>query len=307
MKRNRLGLQNGALWKDIIRTSRRALEIGALEPILTDSEFVRDDGFAFFVRIILNLARKAEDRKTRAKVGGPAKEKINPFLPYEQDMFVADISDTHVCLLNKFNVIDHHLLVVTRAFEDQEMLLTVRDFEAILACMAQFEGLAFYNGGEAAGASQQHKHLQMIPLPMAEKGPKVPIEPLFEAARFEDDLGLVPGLPFVHSFAMLDPAPGQDPSKTAYTTWRLYLRMLRAVGLNPLDLPENSRQPGPYNFLFTREWMLMAPRSREFFGPISINALAFAGALLVQNEQQMRMIKDRGAMEVLRHTGIVKQ
>ncbi|MCP4627728.1 MAG: phosphorylase, partial [bacterium] len=151
MKRNRFGLQSGALWKDIIRTSRRALEIGALKPILTDSEFVRDGGFDFLVRIILNLERKAEDRETRAKVGGPAKEKVNPFLPYEQDMFVADISDTHVCLLNKFNVIDHHLLVVTRAFEDQEMLLTVRDFEAILACMAQFEGLAFYNGGEAAG------------------------------------------------------------------------------------------------------------------------------------------------------------
>lgn len=26
------------------------------------------------------------------------------------------------CLLNKINVIDHHLLIVTRRFEDQEIL-----------------------------------------------------------------------------------------------------------------------------------------------------------------------------------------
>ena len=48
-------------------------------------------------------------------------------------MFVADVSDTHLCLLNKFNVIEHHLLIVTRKFEHQETLLTVRDFQAVLA------------------------------------------------------------------------------------------------------------------------------------------------------------------------------
>ena len=43
---------------------------------------------------------------------------------YEVDLFVADISPTHVCILNKFNVVDYHLLIITRAFESQENLLS---------------------------------------------------------------------------------------------------------------------------------------------------------------------------------------
>ncbi|NIO40609.1 MAG: phosphorylase, partial [Burkholderiales bacterium] len=39
---------------------------------------------------------------------------MNPFLPYGKDLFVSDISETHLALLNKFNVIDYHLLIVTR-------------------------------------------------------------------------------------------------------------------------------------------------------------------------------------------------
>ncbi len=34
-------------------------------------------------------------------------------------------------------------MIVTRRFEDQEELLTLRDLEAMWACMAEFEGLAF--------------------------------------------------------------------------------------------------------------------------------------------------------------------
>ena len=85
---------------------------------------------------------------------------FDPFLPYEPEMFVADISPTHVCLLNKFNVIDHHLLVVTRAFEEQDAAINAADFAALWACMAEVDGLAFYNAGKLAGASQRHKHLQ---------------------------------------------------------------------------------------------------------------------------------------------------
>ena len=80
--------------------------------------------------------------------------------------------------------------------------------------------------------------------------------------------------------------------------------MIQAVGLNPSYEPEDSRQSGPYNVLFTREWMLVVPRSEEFFGSISINALGFVGALLVQDEKQMQMLKEHGGMAVLRHAGI---
>jgi ATP adenylyltransferase len=82
--------------------------------------------------------------------------------------------------------------------------------------------------------------------------------------------------------------------------------MLHTVGLNLSNDPEDTRQTGPYNLLFTREWMLLVPRSEEFFGSISINALGFAGALLVLDAQQMKVLKDRGGMTVLKQTAIVK-
>jgi len=86
--------------------------------------------------------------------------------------------------------------------------------------------------------------------------------------------------------------------------FRLYRNMLQTVGLNPSGAPEQTRQSGPYNLLFTREWMLLVPRSEEFFGKISINALGYAGALLVQDEPQMRMLQEQGGMAVLKHTAI---
>ena len=302
--------ESGALMAKTVEATNRALASGSLRPILTESTIVRDSGVDFQVRMIANLARKAEDKRVRDEEYGGKKEKPNPFLPYEKEMFVTDISGTHLCLLNKFNVISHHLLIVTREFEDQETLLTRNDFEAVCTCMQEFEGLAFYNGGETAGASQEHKHLQLIPLPVGEgkgnsvreKGPRVPMEPLFEKALFDSGLAVIPGLPFLHAFGAFLPGLSNHLNEFAENAHLLYRRMLDKVGLNPLNDPETEMQSGPYNLLFTREWMLLVPRSREFFGPISINALGFAGALLAKNQQEKKLLLEQGGMEVLRHT-----
>jgi ATP adenylyltransferase len=54
----------------------------------------------------------------------------NPFLPYEEDLWVDHLSDSHTLLLNKFNVVPHHVLVVTRQFESQQDPLNSRDLAA---------------------------------------------------------------------------------------------------------------------------------------------------------------------------------
>ena len=302
--------ERGALMARTVEATNRALGSGALRPIITESTVVKDSGVDFQVRMISNLARKAEEKRLFGEKIGDKKEKPNPFLPYDEEMFVADISRTHLCLLNKFNVIPHHLLIVTREFEDQETLLTMKDFEAICTCIPEFEGLAFYNGGEAAGASQKHKHLQMIPLPMgggignpmSEKGPRVPMEPLFEKARFNEGMAMIPGLPFVNAFGVFLPDLQNDVTEFAPVAHHMYRRMLHEVGLNSLNDLETETQSGPYNLLFTCEWMLLVPRSKEFFGPISVNALGFAGALLAKNRHEMKLLMGQGGMGVLLHT-----
>jgi sulfate adenylyltransferase (ADP) / ATP adenylyltransferase len=290
----------GTLWTRILERTGAALNSGALKPIGTEGRVITDSGVDFRVRMVSSLARKDADKILLAEKSKGGSEKPNPFLPYEKDMFVADISDTHICLLNKFNVIEHHLLIVTRSFEHQERLLTVHDFEAIWRCMGEFEGLAFYNGGEIAGASQDHKHLQLIPLPMSSSGRAVPMESLFEPPPKTP--GVVPGIPFIHAFKRFSSMKDIPHDMAAQALFQMYRLMLQQVDMNPFAEREETLQSGPYNLLFTRRWMLLVPRSKEFFDSISINALGFAGALLARTSKEMDLIQKKGGMEVLRHT-----
>ncbi|QQX85951.1 phosphorylase [Cupriavidus necator] len=285
-------LQPGTLWPAITQRTVQALQSGALCPIETTEAAIEDGGVRFLVRQVSSLARKDKARGT-SRAGG------NPFLPYDRELFVADISDTHVALLNKFNVIAHHLLIVTRRFEAQECLLTVADFEALLACMAEFPSLGFYNGGAAAGASQGHKHLQIVPLPLADGGPALPIGPLMASARIAGAIGAVPGLAFAHAFAPLD-LFAASVEEVARTACERYRALLDAVGVRAVDVEGGLRQSAPYNLLVMSAGLLLVPRTRECVEGISVNALAFAGSLFVRDVAQMRTIEGLGPMRVLR-------
>ncbi|UIF87583.1 phosphorylase [Cupriavidus sp. UYPR2.512] len=285
-------LQPGTLWPAILQRTAHALQSGALCPIETTEAVIEDGGVPFLVRKVSSLARKDKARTT-SSAGS------NPFLPCDPELFVADISDTHVALLNKFNVIEHHLLIVTRRFEAQESLLTVADFEALLACMAEFPSLGFYNGGAAAGASQGHKHLQIVPLPFAETGPPLPIDPLLASARIAGAIGAVPGLAFAHAFAPLDLFAGPI-EEVARTACERYRALLDAVGVRAVEVEGGLRQSAPYNLLVMPAGLLLVPRSRECVEGISVNALAFAGSLFVRDAAQMRTIEGLGPMRLLR-------
>lgn len=306
MAQNVLQIKAGSLWPTIQRRTQAALRSGKLFPIATEQEFVEDGGVRFLVRVVSSLSRKDAEREKHNTATRRVQTKSNPFLPYEQELFVSDISDTHIALLNKFNVIDHHLLIVTCDFVDQEALLSERDFEALWACLMEYESLGFYNGGTVAGASQSHKHLQLVPLPLADRGPAVPIDPLLDAARCNGVFGVLPELPFVHSFTRLDPSRIERLSDAVQLVYERYRAMLKAVGLEAIQRGGGFVQSGPYNLLVTRRWMLLVPRSRELFDGISINALGFAGSLFVRNTEQLQSIKQRGPMRILKHVSIAR-
>ncbi|MBG1241324.1 ATP adenylyltransferase family protein [Nostoc sp. NZL] len=297
MAQGKILLKPGTLWTSVKEQTEHALQCGALLSIPTDFEFVEQDNVRFLVRILSNLNRKKAAKEKQEKQSATSGQEFNPFLPYEKDLFVADISDTHVCILNKFNVVDYHLLIITRAFEEQESLLTLEDFTAMWACLADLDGLVFYNSGKTAGASQRHKHLQLVPLPLALSGPQVPIEPLLTTAKFQDSNITLPGLPFIHAFAPLDPHWVQSPLVGAQATLEIYRTLRHAVGLD-------ARQSGAYNLLATREWMLIVPRSQEHFQSISVNSLGFAGALLVRNAAEMEILKAQGPMTILKNVAV---
>ncbi len=269
-------------WRKVLTQTEHALATGALQPIETQSQRLTQAGIDFIVRISSSLRRKAQ---------ADSSPRPNPFLPYEPDLFVADLSPTHLCLLNKFNVTPHHLLIITRDFQPQELLLETSDFEALWSCMATvqqqgIDSLGFYNSGKQAGASQPHRHLQLLPLapdqPLPVQVPmQVPIQMALAAATAQS-----PSLPFSHIIGRL------SDGTTAAAAHSLYLQLLDQLGLQVAE-------PPPYNLLITRQWMLIVPRRQEQFETIPVNSLGFAGSLFVHSPDQLEQLKQIGPLSLL--------
>ncbi|MDP7114632.1 MAG: DUF4922 domain-containing protein [Myxococcota bacterium] len=290
------------MWNQVRRATRRGLDSGALWSIPTTAEVIEDGGVAFGVRLVDNLRRKGRARWNAATEAGGRPG--NPFLPYDEELYVAHVGDTHVCLLNKFNVLDHHLLIVTAGFEDQRTLLTEADLHALWSCMAEVDGLGFYNGGAEAGASQPHKHLQLAPFPLVPGGGAgTPVDGILEGACTTGGIHRSEALPFVHAAVRLDDLSA-DADAAAPALRERYLDLLDHVGRAPDRSAPLPHQTGPYNLLLTRRWMLAVARAEEFFETLSLNALAFAGGLLVKDDIELARVREVGPMALLRHCGV---
>jgi len=270
------------LWSQTVRTTRHGLSTGALQPIATECRVIEQHGVPFQVRV-LGRAHLKERRRSEPSRPGP----FNPFENPDPDLVVGDVSPTHVCLLNKFNVVEHHLLIVTRVFEEQESALTAADFEALALCMEGLDGLAFYNSGEMAGASQRHKHLQLTP-PLGPEGLRAPMEKLLMTGR-------APG--FTHAVTRLGPWTSSHVENgarllEAYQSLRATLGMEHALR--------------PYNLLATRDWMLLVPRPQAEVRGINVNALGFAGSLFVKTEEQFQALQELGPVELLNQVASIR-
>jgi ATP adenylyltransferase len=263
---------------------QRALTDGALQPIETGTILLDSDGVRFVLRTVSSLARKDKARHG----AGPT----DPLGDYDRSLFVSDLTPSHYVLLNKFQVVAGHVLLVTRAFERQELLLTVEDFAALVTCLSEVDGLAFYNGGAEAGASQRRKHLQLVPLPLAHESPdEVPMERV---------LGSGSPLPFRHAFARV------APQATAPEWHALYRELLDRCGISAVATEEGEIQSASYNLLARRGWMLVVPRSRECFESISVNGLGFAGSLFLRSQEALDRVRAIGPMQVLRAVAMLQ-
>ena len=287
--------EHGELQLRIVEAIERAQERGALHPIETSLVQVADHDVTFAVRVACCRSDLA-DEKSESRQHHHAAAERDPFLPVDSDLHVADVSDTHVAVLNKYPVMERHILVVTRRHEHQDELLTVADFYAAWRCLAEADGLVFFNCGIVAGASQQHKHLQFIPYPLSDSVSRPPIDGLVEES-LNDNRNTVSCFVFRHVLAAIEWIPTGDPSQSARTSHLLYLEMLKQAGV-ALSVADTTKT-SPYNLLLTRRWMIVIPRRREAFEGISINGLGFAGCLFLRDASQLEIVKLAGPMHAL--------
>ena len=262
---------------ELARFTDAALHRGALQPIATDQITTQDAGVPFVIKWMSSATPRPHPSKPAR--GGHH----NPFLPPDPALTLGPLAPAHVVLLNKYPVMAHHLLIVTREFEAQTDPLGAGDFAALAAVMRTQGGLGFYNGGYVAGASQPHKHVQWIPAlpPMARVLPALLADPSV-ALRFR------------HAFAPLNAghwAPGDRGAALA----ACYRECLARLDIAPDQAPLR-----PYNLLVTRGWMWLIPRRAEHWNGMSINALGFAGSLFIKSSAELPALQAAGPLNALR-------
>lgn len=276
------------------RTLLRARHSGALQPILTESVHIAEAGLPFSLRWVSSLARKDAAQRQPAAA---ASTRPNPFLPPDPQLSVAALGKHHWVVLNKFPVIDDHLLLVTRSYEAQTAPLGVADWSALAAVVCAHGGLGFYNGGADAGASQPHRHLQWVP--DAEFGAAGALAPFAAGLRHDHRAGVQrqPALPWRHAFVALDCDRGRRGDGQAPG---VQLQGAFALACAALRLPADADPMPPYNLLLTRQWLLLVPRRRERWQGVSVNALGFAGSLLARERARIDALRAIGPLAVLR-------
>ncbi|EFJ46772.1 hypothetical protein VOLCADRAFT_92922 [Volvox carteri f. nagariensis] len=224
-----------------------------------------------------------------AGVGGPGGGWVgpgqpawrNPFLPPEPELFVRHLGPEHSLVLNKFNVVHHHVLVITREFRSQAEPLYGSDLAATLDVVRAMPagGVAFYNCGPNSGRSQPHKHMQA-----AEAAPLQPLE--------------LRRLPYRCYVALLPDRPTPQQLEVAFHT--LLQTCFPGYNYEPSPLLQEGSTPRDaatavavaagsvsYNVLLTSSWMMLVPRGRERCGPLALNSLAFAGPSIMPNDPRL--------------------
>lgn len=219
---------------------------------------------------------------------GGRQSQANPFLPPDQRLVLRAWGPDHTILLNKYPIRPGHLLLITNGEHPQSGWLGPQDWRAAAALLERQDGLLFFNSGPVAGASQPHRHLQLLP-----RRPGQPCFP-WETWLTQPD-GVYPWR------LCKTPLPKRD-GDLATTMNRLYGQQLMSLGLG--SAKDHGQPQGAYNLLITSDWFITIPRRREEHQGVNINALGFAGMVLVTDQTNPAWLAAGGdVLGVLRAVG----
>ena len=262
-------------WRNALEVSRRAREAGDLVPLAT--RVVADPALEpFLLRELTGLPPR------HLRSAGP---RPNPFLPWDRPLEVDRLQGGHVLLLNKYPVQEAHLLVISHEWQPQSGWLRTLDWQAVAQVAADTAGLWFFNSSATAGASQPHRHLQLLPRHADQAS--CPLAPWM----LQQLAGERPTWPWAYRLSRRsDPQGGSD-------LLGLYLRHCRDLQLGE---PGTSASPlHAYNLLFDDQWFLTVRREREHQAGFSINGLGFAGSLLSTTGSDRQWLLRHGPLALL--------
>ena len=280
---------NEHFWSAALSRSSEALEHGALIPLTTSRLQCPGPGGEHFELRQLNAQLPRHHR--------PEGPKPNPFRPWDSELEIEAIGLEHVLILNKYPVQLGHMLLITRQWAPQVHWLTFADWNALVQVDRDTSGLWFFNSGPKAGASQPHRHLQLLRRPNGET--TCPREGWFRsllAKRSSQQSGGTDDV-LMNSCVVAQRPNHVDPVQEARVLHGLYRSL--AMGL-ALGDAETERAPlAPYNLLLTPDWMALIRRRQERSSGFSLNALGFAGYLLATENSDLDWLERNGGERLL--------
>ncbi|KAG8665521.1 bifunctional AP-4-A phosphorylase/ADP sulfurylase [Fusarium poae] len=304
---------------ELVKTTfTKARSEGDLHYFPTQVAVLNVDSIPFQLRFSPSLANKP--KPPPKDISKPQK----PFDPFENPLpalKVSDLGPSHYCVLNKFAVVPEHFIIATKDFKPQTHVLEESDLEATLACIEAYEaarrteaeqghrdgalgggdGLyAFFNCGDHSGASQPHRHIQLLPIARMKDGfeidtpwtvladqLKVKVAPF---STFAEDINLNMSGTELHAIYL-----------------RLYRKACKAVASYTKDTTQEGEAPanGPtlisYNMAMTKSTLVICPRLSEgvklqsqdgdILGTVAFNGTLLAGTALVKNELEWEALK----------------
>lgn len=215
-------------------------------------------------------------------------------------------------------------------------MLEESDLESTLACIEAYEAaaskaagsggskdecglFAFFNSGEHSGASQPHRHIQLLPISRMRND--LEDQGAWDILADTLDVHRPPFATFSESIK-----PGMSGRELHEAYLRLYRRACKAVAqyTSTSDSPENSTEAAPsegealisYNMAMTKSTLVVCPRLAEgadivspdgrILGSLALNGTVLAGTALVKSELEWEALRKDSVrfMNVLRGIGV---
>ncbi|KAL7822065.1 hypothetical protein V8C26DRAFT_389828 [Trichoderma gracile] len=336
---------------ELVKTTfSKALAANELHYFPTQVTILHINSIPFQLRFSPSLANKPK---------GPPPDPANPRKPIDPfanpppPLFITDLGPQHYLVLNKFAVVPEHFILATKEFKLQTHLLEESDLQATLACIEAYEqakqtaaankehvdasslaeeggkaqeedGLfAFFNGGDHSGASQPHRHIQLLPISRMKDGLETGSS--WEVlAQQAESLERTPFMTFSESITMDTP-----PAKLHAAYLRLYKKACQAVAQHthagstaPTDdeIPSTGESRISYNMAMTKNRLVICPRlsdgceikDSETSSPIgflALNGTVLAGTALVKSEAEWEALKKSPGqlLTVLKSIGVPRE
>ena len=205
--------------------------------------------------------------------------KINPFKPWDKILEIDAIGKDHHLILNKYPVQQGHILLITNEWKEQNGWIDKKDWEAIKLVNKDTSGLWFFNSGPLAGASQPHRHIQLLRRNTFDLScPREKWILSFNNANYKNDR-LGQNI-IIRKFSK---------SLNEENIHEIYMNLSNELGLGDPKIDKKPRFP--YNLIFTDKWMFLVKRGIDNLYGISINALGFAGYILVTKKSNTNYLK----------------